>query len=55
MAETLGFSAREVLEHTAYLKKYGFLELYDVDGRSPRYVSARYRRLKSDTDNDGMG
>jgi F420-non-reducing hydrogenase iron-sulfur subunit len=39
MAETLGVPAGKVLEHTAYLKKSGFLELHDVAGSSPRYVS----------------
>jgi F420-non-reducing hydrogenase iron-sulfur subunit len=54
MAETLGLSAREVLEHTAYLKKSGFLELYDVVGSSPRYVSSGYRRLKAGIGSEGL-
>lgn len=48
IGEALGLSPREVLEHTAYLKKSGFLELYDISGCSPRYVSPKYRRLKSE-------
>ena len=43
MAEILGVSAGRILEHTAYLKKAGFLELHDVSGCSPRYVSLKYR------------
>ncbi len=48
MAETLGVSARKVLEHTAYLKKFGFLELHDVIGCSPRYVSLKHRLSKGE-------
>lgn len=41
MAKILGVSAGKVLEHTAYLKKSGILELHDVSGCSPRYVSLK--------------
>ncbi len=41
VASRLGVSAQIVLEHAAYLKRRGVLEVYDVRGRSPRYVRAR--------------
>jgi F420-non-reducing hydrogenase iron-sulfur subunit len=41
IAELLGVPAGKVLEHTAYLKKAGLLEIHDVSGCSPRYVSLK--------------
>ena len=41
IAEVLGMPAGKVLEHTAYLKRAGLLELHDVRGQSPRYVALR--------------
>ncbi len=38
IAARLGLSAQLVLEQAAYLKRRGIIELYDVLGRSPRYV-----------------
>lgn len=38
IAERLGLSSQIVLEHAAYLKRHGIIELHDVLGRSPRYV-----------------
>ncbi|MGE5588434.1 MAG: hydrogenase iron-sulfur subunit [Clostridia bacterium] len=43
IASRLGISAQLVLEQTAYLKRRGTIELYDVLGRSPRYVLAGAR------------
>lgn len=48
MAKILGMSAGKVLEHTAYLKKSGILELHDMSGCSPRYVSVKYRLSKGE-------
>ncbi len=48
MAEALKLPARTVLEHTAYLKRYGFVELHDILGRTPRYVSPRYTQAKDE-------
>ena len=43
IASRLGISAQIVLEQAAYLKRRGIIELYDVMGRSPRYVLAGAR------------
>ncbi|MCR4401454.1 MAG: hydrogenase iron-sulfur subunit [Firmicutes bacterium] len=43
IASRLGISTHLVLEQTAYLKRRGTIEQYDVLGRSPRYVLAGAR------------
>lgn len=43
VAGRLGLSSQIVLEHAAFLKRRGVIEVYDILDRSPRYVRAGAR------------